>query len=331
MTGVAARAAGNGRKLRLLKTYVGGRPLWCSWQVTRRCDAQCQFCEHRLEGGDPDPALDECLCIVAALDAAGTLVVSLTGGDPLLRDDLTEIIGALARRHYPLLTTHGWRLSRARATALWQAGLEGASVLLHHAEARRHDEAAGLPGAHSRALAALEALVAARTRPSQQVNIKTRVGAGDLEALELLLVMAGRLGVSVTVEPGFPLPEAAPPGDVGARLLDLKRRHPHLRSSTAFLTRVPQALREGVPGCLAGRAFFNIDHRGRASQCIEFTRAQDVAGDLRAESVETVLPRLRARQAANTCRACWYASRGEVEALYTLRGFMGALPALVRA
>lgn len=331
MKGLAPRA-GRVRKLRLLKAYVGGRPLWCSWQVTRRCDAQCQFCEHRLEGGDPDPTLDECRRVVAALDTAGALVVSLTGGDPLLRDDLPEIVAALAQRHYPLVTTHGWRLSRARAAALWQAGLTGATVMLHHAGEREHDAAAGLPGAHARALQALEALVAERVRPTQQVNVKTRLRPDDLDGLEALLRLAGELRVTVALEPAFPLPQAGAPAEhVSAALLELKRRYPHLRNSPAFLARIPQALREGVPGCLAGRAFFNVDHRGRVSQCIEFTRPDDGVGDLRRESFEDVWPRLRARQASNTCRACWYASRGEVEALYTVRGLVGALPALVRA
>lgn len=331
MRGAAPRAS-RGRKLALLRGYVAGRALWCSWQLTRRCDSFCQFCEHRLEGGDPDPDLQVCLRVIEALDAAGTLVVSLTGGDPLLRSDLPEIVAALARRHFPLLTTHGFLLSRERARGLWQAGLEGASVLLHHADPARHDEAAGLQGAQARSLRALEALLSERTRASQQVNVKTRLLGDDLDALERLLALAAGLGVTVTVEPGFPLPQADPvAADLAARLLALKRRHPHLRSSAAFLGRIPQALREGVPGCAAGRAFLNVDHRGRVSQCIEFTRPQDQAGDLRREAWADVLPRLRERHARNTCRSCFYASRGEVEALYTVRGLVGALPALVRA
>ena len=331
MSDEAPRAAG-ARKLPLLRGYLSGRPLWCAWQLTRRCDSFCQFCEHRLEGGDPDPDLAECLDVVAALDRAGSLVVSLTGGDPLLRADLPEIVAALARRHFPLLTTHGFLLSRERARGLWRAGLEGASVMLHHADPARHDAAAGLPGAHARSLQALQALAAERTRATQQVNVKARLDPTDVDALEALLDLAGRLGVTVTVEPGFPLPQSSEGGaDLGARLLALKRRHPHLRSSAWFLGRLPQALREGVPGCAAGRAFLNVDHRGRVSRCIEFTRPEDRAGDLRAEGLDAVLPRLRAVHAQNDCRACFYSSRGEVEALYTVRGLMGGLRALVRA
>ncbi len=331
MTQAAPRVS-RGRKLGLLRGYMAGRPLWCSWQLTRRCDSFCQFCEHRLEGGDPDPELRDCLRVVAELDAAGSLVVSLTGGDPLLHPDLAQIVAALARRHFPLLTTHGFLLTRERARSLWTAGLEGASVLLHDADAARHDEAAGLQGAQARSLRALEALVAERTRPHQQVNVKTRLSGGDLDALERLLTLSRGLGVTVTVEPGYPLPQSTPgAADLGTRLLALKRRHAHLRSSAAFLGRIPQALEQGVPGCAAGRAFFNVDHRGRVSQCIEFTRAEDQAGDLRREAWQGVLPRLRERHARNDCRACFYASRGEVEALYTVRGLVSALPALVRA
>ncbi len=41
--------------------------------------------------------------------------------------------------------------------------------------------------------------------------------------------------------------------------------------------------------------------------------------------------RLRAISAGNTCRACFYASRAEVETLYTVRGFLGGLRTLVSA
>ncbi len=330
---VRAPRPGGSRKLGLLRGFFAGRPVWCSWQLTRRCDALCQFCEHRLEGGDPDPELDECLRTVDELSRAGTFVVSLTGGDPLLRGDLPQIVTALARRHFPILTTHGVRLSRERVRELWRAGLEGASVLLHDAHPARHDEAAGLPGAHARALHALQVLCAERARPGQQVNIKTRLAGGDLRGVEELLALAAGMGASVTLEPSFPLPSQAPeaPPDLGARLLALKRRHPHLRNSAGFLARVPQALREGVPGCGAGRAFFNVSHRGRVSKCIEFTRPEDAVGALPGASLGELLPRLRAQAASNACRACFYASRGEVEALHTLRGLMGALPVLVRA
>jgi MoaA/NifB/PqqE/SkfB family radical SAM enzyme len=287
------------------------------------------FCEHRLEGLDEELPLAGCARVAEELSANGALVVSLTGGEPFLRPDLADIVRIVAARHYPLLTTHGWLVTREKARAVWEAGLEGATVRLQHARADRHDEGSGLPHSHARALEAVAAFAAERTA-SQRVNVKVRVwSAGDLDGIEELLGRAAALGASVTVEPGFPLGGREP--GLSSRLLALKRRHRNLRSSAAYLTRFDEAIVSGVGGCQAGRAFVNVDHRGRVSKCVEFQGESDRVGDLTRERWSDLAPRLRDVSAANTCRSCWYASRGEVEGLYSARGLVAALPALVRS
>jgi hypothetical protein len=124
------------------------------------------------------------------------------------------------------------------------------------------------------------------------------------------------------------LPAAGAP--VAARLRGLKALHSNLRTGNFFLQHLDEALSGGVPGCQGGRVFFNIDHRGHASKCLEFRQPGDRAGEFARERPAVILERLHALQAANRCQACWYASRGEVEALYTFRGFVGGLAALVR-
>lgn len=317
------------RKLRLLAAYVKGLPIWCSWQVTPRCASFCGFCEHRMEGAFEELDLPAIERVSEELGRGGALMVSLSGGDPLLRQDLPQIVAAIARRHFPLVTTHGWQVTREKARALWEAGLEAATVTLDHALPEAQDAAAGQPGAHARALLALEAFAGSRTRPTQQVNVKTRLRASNRDGLPALLDLARERGATVTVEPAYPLP--ADLGPVGAWLRELRARHPSLRVGPFFLDRIEQALRGGVPGCQAGRAFLNVDERGRVSKCVEFRRPEDRAGDLSRETLPEVLPRLRQIHAANDCRACWMASRGEVEGLYTVRGLLQALPALVRA
>jgi MoaA/NifB/PqqE/SkfB family radical SAM enzyme len=287
------------------------------------------FCEHRLEGLDEELPLAGCARVAEELAAGGALVVSLTGGEPFLRPDLADIVRIVAAHHYPLLTTHGWLVTRDKARALWEAGLEGATVRLQHARADRHDEAAGLPRAHARALEAVAAFAQERTA-AQRVNVKVRVeSAGDLDGLEELLGATAALGASLTVEPGFPL--GGGEGGVSSRLLALKRRHRSLRSSAAYLARFDEAIVSGVGGCQAGRAFVNVDHRGRVSKCVEFQGEGDRVGDLTRERWNDLAPRLRTISAANTCTSCWYGSRGEVEGLYSARGLVAALPALVRS
>ena len=320
------------KKARLVKAWVVGRPIWCTWQLTPRCGSLCVFCEHRSEGAGIELDEEGCRRVAQTLAGMGTLVVSLSGGDPFLRPDLPGLVGLLARSHFPLVTTHGWLVTRDKARALWRAGLEGASVTLDHAEAAVQDRAAGVPGAHARAVAALEALAGERTRGSQQVNVKARLHPEDLSGLPALLRLAAAHSATVSVEPGFPLPAEAPGrASVAARLRELKTRHPNLRTSRFYLDRLDQALSRGVPGCQAGRAFFNVDHRGHVTKCLEFRRPEDRVGDAGREPAAAVLPRLAAVPRANRCQACWYASRGEVEGLSTVRGFLGGLAEMLRA
>ena len=320
------------RKLRLVGAYVKGLPIWCSWQVTRRCASFCVFCEHRAEGAFEEADLPKIGRISTELATAGALMVSLSGGDPFLREDLPAIVAIVARHHFPLVTTHGWLVTPERARVLWASGLEAASVTLDHADPGRQDEQSGQPGSHARALLALRAFADTRSRASQQVNVKARLRRETLAGLDELLRLAHGFGASVSVEPGYPLPADLPPGpSVTSRLKELRSRHSNLRVGPYFLDRIEPALGGGVPGCQAGRAFFNIDHRGRVSKCLEFRGPEDILGDLSHQPFRDVLPRLRRVPEANTCRACWMSSRGEVEGLYTVRGLLQALPAWARA
>lgn len=330
MTAGNGAAGSAGKKLRLVQAFLRGAPVYCTWQVTRRCESSCLFCEHRDAAAETEADLETCARVAAELAARGAMVVSLCGGEPLLRPDLPDLVRAVARHHFVLLTTHGARLTPARARALWEAGLDGASVRLDDADPARHDARAGLPGAHARALAALSALAATRTRPAQRVSLLARIDGAEDGAVPDLLRLAAAQGVMLAVEPAFPVATGRPAALAG-RLLEWKRDNPHLRGERWFLESFDAALGEGVGACRAGRSFLNVDHRGRVSKCLEFRDGEHRVGDLTRESLGDVLPRLLEAHRANTCRSCWYGVRGEVEGLFRVEGALRAVPRLVRA
>jgi MoaA/NifB/PqqE/SkfB family radical SAM enzyme len=267
--------------------------------------------------------------VIRTLDAVGSLLVSLSGADPFLREDLPEIVEGLAASHFPILTTHGWSVTRERAREVWRRGLVGASVTLHDADPAAHDDAVGMPGSHARALAALRHLGAERVKASQRVNVKVSLAGLDGGRLPGIIRLAEEHGATVSVELKYPLSTEGAPGFAG-RLRKLKAAHPNLRTSDFFVDHVEQALGGGVPACRAGRSFFNVDHRGFASKCLEFRAPDDRAGDAATEAASSVLERLLERNAENRCQACWMSARGEVEGLYTWRGFVSGLGSLVR-
>jgi MoaA/NifB/PqqE/SkfB family radical SAM enzyme len=322
--------SGAAKKARLARAFFAGEPVHCTWQLSPRCESFCHFCEHRAESAGEELDAAAWAAVSAELGQRSTLLVTFTGSEPFLRDDLPRIVAATAARHFAMLVTNGWLVSPARARAVWESGLEAATVSLEDALPERHDEVSGVPGSHARAVTALETLARERTRRTQRLNVRTRLRGGDLEPLERVLELASARGATVTVEAAFPLPVLN--GDASglvSRLRELGRRHPHLRSAAPALSAMGQAMSGGVEGCLAGRAFFNVDHRGRVTKCVEFRGAADRLGELPSDSAAVLKPRLRAAHTANDCRACWYASRAEIESLYTVRGFLGGLKTLV--
>ena len=313
-----------------MRTYLRGAPVHCTWQLSPRCESFCHLCEHRAESAGEELDAAGCGRVADDLGRDASLLVSFTGAEPFLRADLPDVVATVSRRHFPLLVTNGWLVTEVRAGAVWAAGLEAATVAIEDADAGRHDGLCGMPGAHARAVRALEVLSGTRTRRTQRVNVRARLRDGATAALPGLLALAERHDATVTLEAAFPLPELN--GDAASlveSLRALKARHPNLRTSLPVLDRLAEAMRGGVPGCAAGRAFFNVDHRGRVSKCLEFRAPGDRLGTLGEETLPAVRPRLRAAAAANDCRACFYASRAEVETLYTMRGLLSGLRTLV--
>lgn len=104
-----------------------GPPLWLLAELTYRCPLHCVFCYNPVDFARQEAELstDAWLRVLREGREMGAVQLGLSGGEPLVRDDL-EVIVAEARRlgYYTNLLTSGVGLSPARAAALKAAGLE---------------------------------------------------------------------------------------------------------------------------------------------------------------------------------------------------------------
>jgi PqqA peptide cyclase len=104
-----------------------GPPLWLLAEVTYRCPLHCVFCFNPVDFATQEQELstDDWLRVLRQGREMGAVQLGLSGGEPLVRDDL-EIIVAEARRlgYYTNLLTSGVGLTEARAAALKEAGLD---------------------------------------------------------------------------------------------------------------------------------------------------------------------------------------------------------------
>jgi PqqA peptide cyclase len=106
-------------------------PLALIAEVTHRCPLHCVYCSNPLQMADASFELstEEWTSVFQESAKLGMLHVHFTGGEPLARNDLTELIGAAHRPGlYTNLITSGIGLGEQRLNALVNAGLDHIQV-----------------------------------------------------------------------------------------------------------------------------------------------------------------------------------------------------------
>jgi MoaA/NifB/PqqE/SkfB family radical SAM enzyme/protein-L-isoaspartate O-methyltransferase len=241
-----------------------------TWAVTNRCTYHCWHC-YNAGRSQRDVPLGDLRRLVRQLQDMDAVIVTLTGGEPLLRDDLEEIVGLFDDRTCLLLGTTGAGLTADRARRLREGGLFAVGISLDSMAAAEHDRLRGKKGAFRTTLRAIHTAQKAGIYP-YVVSVATRDFlrperfwpflrfAGEVGALEVHLLepsASGRLAGRTDVV----LSEAE-----RRQILDYQRRcagddalpilstFTYVESAEAF-------------GCGAGRAHIYIDGAGEVCPC----------------------------------------------------------------
>ena len=124
--------------------------------ITNRCTYNCTHCSAKDRNVGQELSTEEWKRVIADIQDMGTAIIGFTGGEPLLREDLEEIISSVDDRSVTYVFTNGRILSAGRAKALVKAGLFGIGVSLDSTNPDDHDAIRGRKGAFESALAAME-------------------------------------------------------------------------------------------------------------------------------------------------------------------------------
>ncbi|MFT4637285.1 MAG: molybdenum cofactor biosynthesis enzyme MoaA [Verrucomicrobiales bacterium] len=111
-----------------------------SFAVNDVCDADCEYCSFFSgveEKGRDVLTLEQAKKMIQEAQELGVSIVNFVGGEPLLREDLPEIIRSVDKDFSAtVLFTNGSRLEE-RAKELWQAGLDSVYVSIDAANAEK--------------------------------------------------------------------------------------------------------------------------------------------------------------------------------------------------
>lgn len=130
-------------------------PNMISFAVNDVCNATCEHCSFFTaveEKGRDVFTLQQASKLIADVQDLGVSVITFVGGEPLMRDDLPNIIESVDKdRSTTALFTNGWALEQ-RAAVLRKAGLDSVFVSIDAAKPERHDEFRHKPGLFDRAI-----------------------------------------------------------------------------------------------------------------------------------------------------------------------------------
>src|SRR6187455_1912445 len=170
------------------------RPYVVSWNLTYRCNLACEHC-YLDAGGSPQVGTESfadrseldtegCFKVIDDLAAfAPECVTILTGGEPLLRRDILEIVQRAAERGlWVVVGTNGVRISENVARRLADAGARGLSLSLDALDADRHDRFRKVRGAWRNTVEGAEIL----NRTGLPFIVQTTAGSHNLGELEAI-------------------------------------------------------------------------------------------------------------------------------------------------
>jgi MoaA/NifB/PqqE/SkfB family radical SAM enzyme len=310
--------------------------------ITDRCYFRCVTCD-KWRTKETPPELDTAAwqaTLTALYEWLGPFHLSISGGEPLLREDVFALIAQVAGYGGSSnLMTNGWQVDAAMAQRLVAAGLGNLTLSLNGMEAATHDRTRGMAGSHARILAAVDHFQRARAaqpaarRPTLSLNV---IIAGDNAGeLPALVRWAQEVGIdAVGLQPlvdvtnyqpyagladatqarAVPLP---PPGllfgdngDDAALLRCLEELIALKRAGYPILNTERQLREIGFyfsgdvrlqqRGCFVGLNNFLIDPYGGVRLCY----TMQVVGDVRDEAPRAIWEGARAAAVRRQVRAC---------------------------
>jgi pyrroloquinoline quinone biosynthesis protein E len=168
-------------------------PLALLAELTHRCPLGCPYCSNPLALERSSAELDTASWARVMAEAAelGVLQVHFSGGEPLARRDLVEIVEhAASAGLYGNLITSGIGLDRARMMALKHAGLEHVQLSIQDADTADGDRVAHRAGAQIEKRRAAEIV----RQVGLPLTINAVVHRGNLVRLEEVIALAVELG-----------------------------------------------------------------------------------------------------------------------------------------
>ncbi len=314
---MSAKKAASGA-LKYFYTKATGRPKLLNLEITKLCNARCDFCDywqtkHEERLSDYTPVIKK----------INPLVTVITGGEPMIRKDLPDIVRQVKSCSIFIFTsmvTKGDFLTEEKTAELFDAGMDQIAVSLDF-PGEKHDTYRGIPGLWKKLSETLPEL--SERFPKKNLVLNTIIMEDNLDEVIDIAKKAKEWGISISFssysvmktnnEDHFVKKEAlSRVNDLVEELISLRKKWKGTILSTEYYLReIPGYFERGtVPDCLAGINQVHVTPSGHLKRCSEMPVAAhytDYTPDLYGKT---------------KCTSCWYSCRGESQSPVTMKRAM---------
>ena len=160
------------------------------FEVTHKCNLACTHCF--VDRENTHPQLNDLLPVLKQLNAINCKKIIITGGEPLVRNDLAQIIEVCANQGILVdLNTNLFQINAEQARSLVAAGLNEVSVSIYGNE-KVHDNMVGIKGAFQKTIYNIKMM----RELNLKIDVHTPVYSENISSLEQIFYLCNSFACS---------------------------------------------------------------------------------------------------------------------------------------
>lgn len=253
-------------------------PVLSEIAVTYRCNLHCEFCYVGEHGHNELNTSDMKRVLFRIYHEAKVPSVSFTGGEPLLRSDIVELVSyASDIGLWTNLITNATLLNKELVRALKESHLSSAQVSIEGPYAKLHDRITGMPGAFEATVEGIELF----QKAGVPVHTNTTISRSNIDQAHEIVLLAkkmdlSRLSMNLLIPCGSALYRKdiwVHYSEIGERILQLKHQAEDLGLKFLWYSPLPMckfnpiAYGLGNKSCAAITGLLSVDPMGNIIPC----------------------------------------------------------------
>lgn len=164
-----------------------------SWNTTKKCNLYCKHCyrESGPEKMDDELSTEEGKKLLEQMVNAGMKVIVLSGGEPMIRDDIFELINhAKSIGMTVLMGSNGTLITKEKAKKLKESGLSAIAISIDSLDPKKHNLFRGSETACQKAIEGVNNCIDAGIR----AQLNCTVTKQNLDEIDGIADFASKLG-----------------------------------------------------------------------------------------------------------------------------------------